>query len=95
MGKIGHFGHFFLHPVEIRIVRPDDAQTVAHGHILKTVGEEQFGDRDSGRTGSVYNDLTVLFLLSGHTQTIDDTGENNDGGSVLVIMKYGNVKLFI
>ena len=39
--------------------------------------------------------LAVFFLLSGHTQTIDDTGQNNDGGSVLVIMKYGDIKHFI
>ena len=61
---------------------------VAHSHMFETVSEEQFGDGNAGRTGTVYNDFTVFFFLAGDTQTVDDTGKDNDGSSMLVIMEY-------
>ena len=47
------------------------------------------------RTCTVYNNAAVFFLLSGYFESIDDTGKDNNGSSVLVIMKDRDVqKLF-
>ena len=62
--------------------------------MFETVSQKKFGDCHTGRSGTVYHNAAVFFFLAGHTQTIDDTGQNNDGGSVLVIMKYRDIKHF-
>ena len=63
--------------------------------MFKSVGQKQFCDGNSGRTCTVYNNAAVFFLLSGNFESIDDTGKDNNGSSVLVIMKDRDVqKLF-
>ena len=61
--------------------------------MFETVSQKKFGDCHTGRSCTVYHNAAVFFFLAGHTQTIDDTGQNNDGGSVLVIVKYWDIKL--
>ena len=62
--------------------------------MFETVSEEQFGDGNARRTGTVYNDFTVFFFLASDTQTAADSGEDNDSCSVLVIMENRNVQKF-
>ena len=46
--------------------------------MFETVSEEQFGDGNARRTGAVDNDFTVFFFLASDTQTVDDSGKDND-----------------
>ena len=92
--EIGNLGHLFLHPVQIRVIFSNDALAVTHGDMPESVGEEQLGNGDTGRTCTVDNDTAVFLLLPGKTQTIDDAGQYDDGGTVLIIMEHRNVQHF-
>ena len=60
--------------------------------MFETVSEEQFGDGNARRTGTVYNDFTVFFFLASDTQTVDDSGKDNDCSAMLVIMEYRDIE---
>ena len=60
--------------------------------MFETVSEEQFGDGNARRTGTVYNDFTVFFFLASDTQTVDDPGKDNDCSAMLVIMEYRDIE---
>ena len=62
--------------------------------MFETVSEEQFGDGNACASGTVDNDAAVFLLLAGYFQGVDDACQNDDGGSVLVIVEYRNIKKF-
>ena len=94
MVEIGHFGHLFLHPVQIRWISWDDSIDITHGDLRETVGEKKLCDCNSGTSGTIYNNFTVFFFLAGYFQGVDDACQNDDGGSVLVIVEYRDIKKF-
>ena len=62
--------------------------------MFKAVGQEQFGNSNSGRTGTIYDNLGRFRIFSGYFHSINDSGKNYDSSSVLVIMKYRDIKHF-
>ena len=60
--------------------------------MFETVSEEQFGDGNARRTGAVDNDFTVFCFLASDTQTVDDSGKDNDCSAMLVIMEYRDIE---
>ena len=60
--------------------------------MLETVCKKKLGDCNSCRTGTVNDDIAVLFILACDLKGIDDTRKDNDGCSVLVIMEDRNIK---
>ena len=72
----------------------DDSIDITHGDLRETVGEKKLCDGNSGTSGTIYNNSAVFFFLAGYFQGVDDAGQNNDGGSVLVIVEYRDIKKF-
>ena len=62
--------------------------------MFKAVGQEQFGNGNSGRTGTIYDNFGRFLIFSGYFHSINDSGKNYDSSSVLVIMKYRNIQQF-
>ena len=62
--------------------------------MRETISEKQLCDSNSGRSGSIHYNTAIFFLLSCYFQGIDDSGEDNDSRSVLVIMENRNVQKF-
>ena len=60
--------------------------------MRETISEKQLCDSNSGRSGSIHYNTAIFLLLSCYFQGIDDSGENNDSCSVLVIMENRNVQ---
>ena len=63
--------------------------------IPETIGKKKFADGNSGAACAVYNHAAVLPGFARHLQGIDNTSENDDCSSMLVIMKYGDVQEFL
>ena len=61
MGLVGNLGHFLLGRVEAVVAFADGAVDVAERDIAKAIGQEEFGNADTGRTGTVDDDLGRLF----------------------------------
>ena len=53
-----------------------------------------FSDGNACGSGSIHYNTAIFFLLSCYFQGIDDSGEDNDSRSVLVIMENRNVQKF-
>ena len=75
----------------------NNAFGVTHDAVLmpRSHGLEQLKAGDSRRAGSVKNDPNVLDLLPREMQRIDKPRSANYRCSVLVVMKDGNVHLFL
>ena len=54
----------------------------------------QLTPSNSGRSGSIHYNTAIFLFLSSYFQGIDDSGENDDGCTVLVIMKYRDIENF-
>ena len=48
--------------------------------MAETVSKKKLCDGDSGRTCTIYNNLTCFLLLTGYFQRIDDAGKDNPSG---------------
>ena len=59
--------------------------------MTEAIAQKKLTDRNSGCTGAVDNDAAVFLFLSGELHGIDDTGKNNNGRSVLIVMEDRNV----
>ena len=90
--EIGEFHHLFLHPVQVGCVFVQNSGFVTENDVWEAVPEQEPADGDSGGAGSIYDDAARFFFLSGHFQGIDDSGEDNDGRPVLVIVEYRDVE---
>ena len=90
--QVGHFGHFLLHPVQPLGILGDDTYLITHDDVGETVGQKQLGNSHTGASGTVYYHAAVFLFLADHFQGIDDTGEDDDSSTVLVVMEYGDVK---
>lgn len=62
--------------------------------MAETVSKKKLCDGDSGRTCTIYNNPTCFLFLTGYFQRIDDAGKDNNGSSMLVIVKYRDIKKF-
>ena len=63
--------------------------------MFKAVGQEQFGNSNSGRTGTIYDNFGRFLIFSGYFHSINDSGKNYNGSSVLIVVENRNVeKLF-
>ena len=68
--------------------RAVDADDVAHA------GREQdLGARDAGRAGADDHDRDVLGALADDPQRVQERGQHDDGGAVLVVVEDGDVEL--
>ena len=65
---------------------------ITQRNMREPIGEQQFCDGDSGGTGAVDYHTALFLCFFGDFQCIDDTGKDHDGGSMLVIVEYGNIQ---
>ena len=54
----------------------------------------QLTPSNSGRSGSIHYNTAIFLFLSSYFQGIDDSSEDNDSCSVLVIMEDRNITGF-
>ncbi|CCX92199.1 uncharacterized protein BN466_01697 [Firmicutes bacterium CAG:110] len=95
MIQICDLRHFFLDPVQTVTAGVDCALPVAHGDVLEAGGQQQLDDGDGGSARAGGDDLHVLLLLADHLQRVGQTGQGDDGGTVLVVVEDGNVAPFL
>ena len=88
-------GHLLLTEVEALITLADDAMNVAHDDIAEAHLHEKLADRTAGRARTVDDDLQLAHLLAGDLYGIQKCRSYHDRGTVLVIVEYEDVALFL
>src|SRR5690606_6821223 len=66
---------------------------VAPDDVAGALGHEELDDRRAGGTDAGDDDPHVLDRLPHHAQGVDERGEDDDGGAVLVVVEDGDVQL--
>ena len=61
--------------------------------VAGPLGVQQLDDRVPGRTGAADHDLHRGHVLAHDPQRVDQGGEHDDGGAVLVVVEDGDVEL--
>ena len=87
--------HLLLTEVEAFITLADDAIDVAHDDIAEAHLHEKLADRTAGRACTVDDDLQLAHLLAGDLYGIQKCRSYHDRGTVLVIVEYEDVTLFL
>ena len=87
----------FLLLGEVFAVGSDDTARVEHEHVLTLCAERDIELRthDGGSSGTAYDNLNVLNLLSCHFEGIDEAGAGDDGRAVLVVVHDGDVEALL
>jgi hypothetical protein len=68
---------------------------VAADNIFYTRSHYDLRTRDARRTDAVHDDLYVFHSFAYDLQRIDERRQNDDCRAVLIVMKNGNIKLFL
>ena len=62
--------------------------------MLETITEQKLSNGNSGRTGTIYNDLCSLFVFACNFHSVNNACEDDDGSTVLIIVEYRNIQEF-
>ncbi len=89
---IGVFGEPVLHVVHaFGAAFVDGARTVEANDVPAPGGHNHFGAGDTGSTDAGHDNLQVLDLFLDQLDCIYQSGEDDDGGSVLVVVEDRDV----
>ena len=88
-------GHLLLTEVEAFITLTDDAIDVAHDDIAEAHLHEKLTDRTASRARTVDDDRQLAHLLAGDLHRVQKCRSYNNSGTVLVIVEYEDVALFL
>ena len=72
----------------------DRTGRVAADDVFDAGGHHDLGARNARRADAVDDELDVLHSLADDLESVDQSGEHDDGGAVLVVVKDGNIELF-
>ena len=89
--SVGHLSHFFLGGVIGGVARDKYAGSVTEKHIVDTRTEQELGHGYPCRACAIYHHFHIAHVLAEELQGIDQPGQHNDCGSVLVIVKDRDV----
>ncbi len=92
---VGFVGEHRLVLVEIVTTGMDHALAVDHEDVLdlRAEADQQLHAGSGGGAGTEADDLRVLDGLAGDFQGVEHAGRSDDGGTVLVVMEYGDIAL--
>ena len=79
--------------VEAGAPRVERALEVADDHVLHAVGEDDLRARDPRGARADDHDLDLAGVLAHHAQRVDQRGEDDDRGAVLVVVEDRDVEL--
>ena len=77
---------------EVAARRMDDALAVDDRDLADAGGAQHAGDRDAGRAGAGDDDLEVVELAIGEPDGVEQRGQHDDRGAVLVVVEDGDVE---
>ena len=83
-------GGFVL--IEVIASLMDGSATVEHHDMLCTCEGQELDDRNTCCTCSGDDDFDVLDTLACELETIDETRERDDGRTMLIVVKYGDIE---
>ena len=74
------------------VVGRDDPPAVEADDVADALGEEQLADGDARRAHAEHHDPHVLHPLAHHAQRVQQRGEDDDRGAVLVVVEHRDVE---
>ena len=83
----------FFEGIQIRASRVDGAATITDDHSRNADRRQEFGDSHARGSGAIDHNKEVLESLVDDFDGVGQRGQDDDGGSVLVVVKHGNVEL--
>ncbi len=90
--EVGDFNEFLLCGIESWSVLGKRALGVAGDDVLHARLEEELDGRGSRGARSIDDDLDFVDLLAGDLERVVESGERDDGGTVLVVMHERDVE---
>ena len=89
IARIGRPGDLLLGRVEVGPAGVDHSPAVAEYGVLYPEAVEKFGNGDARRASSAHGHAHMGKALAHYLEGIDECGQGDHGGAVLVIVKDG------
>ena len=90
---VGALGERCALGVEVRTTAVQRSLAVAHDDVRGSLGEDDVRARHPRRAGARHDDPRVLHALADHAQRVEQRREDDDRGSVLVVVEHRDVEL--
>ena len=71
----------------------DDAHAVNQDDVGRAKVQQQLGGGDAAGPGPGEHERRVLDLAPGNSEAVDDSGQNGDGGAVLVVVEHRDAEV--
>lgn len=92
---VGELRDLCMRRIRVVFIAVDDSAEVHHDEVAYAELQQELADGDSCGACAVDYDRDVGKLLAGKLDRVDHSGADNDRGSVLIIVEYWDIKLFL
>ena len=90
--SVREFEEFLFRDIEPLSTTMDNPFRITSDKVLDSIEVEELRDSDSRGTSTIEDNLDILFFLTSHFECIDEACEDDDRGTVLIIMHDGDIE---